>query len=364
MEIVCRQRHRDRKWAPVSIAVDGSPFALRSADEKLFVQKDGENLVFLPPFLGRDTETVFTTEPCKEAPPVVALKATGDAVDFFVNETLFTSYHFGAHTARPYFNPVIGPGGASMVRDVLPNRQAGDHIHHRGIWTGHGDINGYDNWSEDPGHIRTVHREFLELTSGPVFGRMRCRSEWVSAQGEVVLEEDRTVTVYATPQECRLVDHLLVLRATSGPAVFKDTKESGMLSVRVAPSMNGTAGGTIHLSDGSTGEAESWGRRAAWCDYAGVVNGTTAGICVMDHPSNFRAPAWWHVRDYGLMAAAYFGISEFTGDPKRSGTFHLEKGRELRFLHRVFIHAGPAEEAGVAEQYLNFIHPATVTVRR
>lgn len=61
-----------------------------------------------------------------------------------------------------------------------------------------------------------------------------------------------------------------------------------MLSVRVKTSMTGANGGVILASTGGITEAETWGRRAMWCDYSGPLGGGWAGITVMDYPANPR----------------------------------------------------------------------------
>jgi len=160
-------------------------------------------------------------------------------VDIMIGEELFSSYHYGKHVVRPFLNPVISVNGKSVLRPPVPegNPEKLDHIHHRGIWVAHGDINGVDNWSESDGHGWTVHQEFLELTGGPVFGRFHAKSFWTNHQKMKICEEERIITVYNMPASARIIDHVVILRATEGELIFRDTKESGLLSIRVMPSM-------------------------------------------------------------------------------------------------------------------------------
>ena len=60
-------------------------------------------------------------------------------------------------------------------------------------------------------------------------------------------------------------------------------------------------------------DQEAWGKAAAWVDYHGPVgpDEVQAGIAVLNHPSSFRFPTFWHVRTYGLLAANVFGLHNF-----------------------------------------------------
>jgi hypothetical protein len=227
-----------------------------------------------------------------------------------------------------------------------------------------GDVNGTDNWSEnqEKGHAKIRVTAVRETVDGPVLGRIATTSDWVSEKGAKVLEEDRVMVFYATTPAMRAVDLTVTFRATEGPVRFGDTKEGGICSIRVASSMDAAKDGTIVNSYGGTNEAETWGKRAQWCDYTGPVNGKTVGIAICDHPENFRYPTYWHVRNYGLMTANPFGLSHFLKDKTLDGSYRLEAGGALRFRYRVLFHAGDCVTANVAGKYHDFINPPVVDV--
>ena len=309
--------------------------------------------------------TVLSDEAASDA-GVTLVEAGAASIEFRIGGSLFTSYHHGGNIARPFLYPVIGPGGQGVTRGYpMVERVAGettDHPHHRSIWVAHGDVNGVDDWSEEPGHGRIVHREFLEKSSGPVFARIRVLNDWVDKNVKKIMEEERTVTVYNLPDTRRLLDLSVVFLATEGDVRFGDTKEAGIISVRVATSMDGDKGGTITNSFGAATEAETWGKPAHWCDYSGPVAGRIVGIAVFDAPGNLRHPAYWHVRDYGLMTANPFALSAYTRDPKRDGSYVLKSGESLRFGFRVYIHDGDVRMGDVAEQYHGYVNPPQIEI--
>ncbi|MCD6408068.1 PmoA family protein [bacterium] len=332
----------------------------------LYFQTDTEEkkIVFIDEFKENEEKTFFLKK-AENSPEIVKVKDNGNGeVDIFINEQLFTTYHYSERVSRPFLNPVIGPEGKNVLREPASegNPENFDHIHHRGIWVAHGDVNGTDNWSEMEGHGKTVHKKFISLISGPVFGKIHSLNDWVDNKGEKILEEERIITVYNMPEKARIIDHLLILRATEGEVIFKDTKESGLLSVRVNPSMEGRNTGIIVNSTGATGEKECWGKRAFWCDYSGEIEGVKCGISIFDFPENLRYPTWWHVRDYGLMTANFFGLSDFYGNKKISGTYILPAYGELKLYYRIYIHSGDVKEGKVNEMFLNFIYPPEIKV--
>jgi hypothetical protein len=292
-------------------------------------------------------------------------KQTGQ-IDVSLSGKLFTSFCYGPPWSRPFLHPVIGPYGEPItraypvVKDVPGESQ--DHPHHKSFWVAWGDVNDADNWSEsEKGHAHQVVRELKEAVSGPAFGRISCGLDWVSEAGEKQLEEDRELVFHNLSKSCRAVDLKVVFRATEGKIRFGDTKEGGICSIRVATSMDAGDQGTIVNSYGGTNEAETWGKRAQWCDYYGPVAGKTVGIAILDHPTNFRHPTYWHVRNYGLMTANPFGLSYFLGDKQMDGSHTLAAGEELTFRYRVLFHTDTTEEANVADKYNDYINPPVVS---
>jgi len=300
--------------------------------------------------------------------PGVAAARVDDTVEFTVGGEPFTTYHFGKEWARPYFYPVLGPEQTHLTRHYPlckgVSGETRDHPHHKSLWVAHGSVNGVDNWSESRAHGKSVSRRVKEVSDGPVLGIVRQDLDWVSARGKKVLGEEREIRIYATAPGERIVDLTVTFNASAGKVVFGDTKEGGICSVRVATSMDGANGGKIENSYGAVGEAETWGRRAVWCDYSGPVNGKLAGIAVFDTPGNLRYPTTWHVRDYGLMTANPFGLSAFAPELGESGEYVLRAKQKLRFAYRIFMHLGDASMARLTDKYHDYINPPRIRTQR
>jgi len=226
-----------------------------------------------------------------------------------------------------------------------------DHPHHRSLWFAHGEINGVDFWSETPNAGQTVHDGFLEVRSGSGEGMIKSRQKLVAKDGSLIATDVRTIRIYNT-EPYRVMDYEVTVYASEGDLVFGDTKE-GTMAIRLAPTLRlkGKVGQGHILNSEGVRDGETWGKRAAWCDYYGPVKGQTVGVAIFDHPDNPRHPTWWHVRDYGLFAANPFGQHDFEKKEKGVGDFKLKAGDHLTFRYRFYFHQGTTAEAGVAARF-------------
>lgn len=281
-----------------------------------------------------------------------------------VNGALLTRYWY-RDVVRPFLYPWIGAHGASMTRNwPMVDGVAGekhDHPHHKSIWFGaHHDINGTNHWGEQPGHGWKRHIEFEELTSGPVWGRIVSRTSVQSAESVPVMEERLSLTFYGLGQGLVQMDVELSLLAVHGEVRYSDTKEAGLVAVRVASPMEADRLGRIENGYGAVGEAQCWGKPAPWCHYSGPLSGpageVTVGIGIIEHPGNLRYPTQWHVRNYGLMTANFFGLKDYDKNTKRDGSLVVPAGEELTFKYRVVSHPGTAAQGQLQERFLDYAY--------
>jgi len=264
-----------------------------------------------------------------------------------IDGELFTEY-VTDFNGTPILWPIIGPTGKPMTRAYPmgkgPNERE-DHVHHRSLWFNHGNVNGLSFWHEET--IR--HREFVKVESGPE-ALIVARNDWVARDGSVVCEDERRLR-FGTDGPTRRIDFDITLKAIDQPVKFGDTKE-GTMGVRVAGTMKVDAkmGGRIVNSEGQA-DGEAWGKRAAWVDYHGPVDGQTVGIAILNHPRSFRFPTYWHVRTYGLFAANPFGWHDFTRSSDVDGSHTLAPGETITLRYRFLLHRGDEKIGKVAEAF-------------
>jgi len=276
-----------------------------------------------------------------------------------INGKLFTEYNY-QDVPRPFFYPVIGPTGVNVTRN-WPMKQVNeheekDHVHHKSLWFTHGDVNGQDFWSEGEKSGKIVHDKFVKVESGAKAGVIEDKNKWVAKDGKVVCTDTRVQRFYPTMANGgQMMDFEITIHASEGEFVLGDTKE-GSMAIRLAPTMRvegKVARGHIVNSEGDK-DKSAWGKRAAWCDYYGPVEGETVGVAIFDHPKNPKHPTWWHVRTYGLFAANPFGVHDFEKKPAGTGDITIPAGKSLTFKYRFYFHKGDAEWGQVAKNYREY----------
>lgn len=358
--------------APVSIPLGGTklpdgPLQLRpDSGPPIPAQRDGERLVAIFAKLPAGKPQRYRLD-AGGTGTGVSLKDEGpNRLSLVLPEGPFSTYNYSPEVPRPYFYPVMGPGGKRVTRnfpmqDVPEEREAKDqdHPHHRSFWTAYDEVNGVDNWSEAAGkHGWTKHKAFVGRVEGAVFGGFTADAVWTSHDGQPVLDERRSIRLYNVGADRRLLDYEVQLGATYADVHYGDTKEGGIMSWRVFHTIKGKEGGRMENSNGAVGEKDCWGKRAAWLDYSGPVDGAVVGIAMMDHPSNLNHPCFWHSRDYGLVGLNPFAGKKAFGDGPEGGSSQ-KKGTTLRFRYRVLIHKGAPRDANVEDAFHAWVQGAT-----
>jgi hypothetical protein len=319
-------------------------------------------------------------------PRVKLEKRGGDQIEITIDGKLFTTFNFKKDEPRVYLYPLVGPTGVGVTRDYImrdnpieKDNKRQDHPHHRSLWTAHGDVRikdfdkpGYDFWAEpkDKPLPRQVLTKIVRMESGPVFGQIEAEIEWRTPEGQRVLTEDRTYTFFAADKDERVIDVKVAFKFNDMDVKFGDTKEGGLISLRLAVTMDekGTTTpkelhGQMTNSRGGVGAKECWGKPAEWCDYVGPLDGATVGVAVFDKPKNPRYPTTWHIREYGLYTANPFGLKAFTGDKSQDGSQVWKKGESAQFQYRVVIHQGDTKAAGIADQWELYKNPPKVNLK-
>ncbi len=368
-KIVVKAGFHQRNFCPVSCDVEENLGNAKLVDlgknQEIPCQFENGKLSWIVENLEKGEEKKYLlSDGIAQEFPKIELEKKEDTVDIKINNNLFTTYHFGKNWARPFLNPAIGPTGKSLLRELFdkPEPPDHDHIHHRGILSVFGDINGADCWSEEEGHGFTRHNSFKEVFSGSVYGKITAENSWLSKEEKKLLTEIRTMRFYNI-SEIRIIDFEVTFKTTEGKVTFGDTKEGGIIAVRMATPLRGDRNGKIENGYGGIAENETWGKRAPWCDYSGPVDSEKLGLAVFDNPNNFRYPTYWHVRNYGLMTANPFALSYYYNDKNRNGSHTVEANKEFKFSYRIYIHKGDAQEGNVAESFNNYISPPEVEIK-
>lgn len=287
--------------------------------------------------------------------PQVKVTKSADRATVEISGKPFTTFLYAPDTRKPYLYPIVTESGKAITRHFPMEKVAGestDHPHHRGLWFSHGDVNGFTFWENEASYTErkdmgtVVLDHVVSAKGGKKEGSIVAVFNWLDPSGKKIMTEKRTMTfIDASPN--RVIDVDVDLQAID-KITFGDTKE-GTFAIRLADALAEKKTGTMVNAEGEQKEKQVWGKKSAWVDYAGELEGEKVGVAIIDNPANPKYPTRWHSRAYGLFAANPFGERDFTGDKSANSQFVIEPGKEARFRYRVIIHPGDAASAKIAE---------------
>jgi hypothetical protein len=264
-------------------------------------------------------------------------------------------YAYRGYANKPYISVLRGPSGRNVLED-----SPADHIHHHGVWWGHGDVNGVDYYLEAPAPGRRLGRiEHVAFTAttdaNPHYGFTETL-RWIDDNDEVVIDEVRDVELRFRDADHYTLDLDSTYTATRDLA-FGTTKESVLPGIRMAEALCCVSGGHLRSSAGAKGERRIFGEKVEWFDYWGErkamygLADITEGVACFDHPTNPNHPNPVFVRAYGPNSP--FQGHHFTGETT------LRSGESWRYRHRLVIHSGNTEEADIAAKYAAYTQEVT-----
>jgi len=280
-------------------------------------------------------------------------------IEIEVDGKPFTTFHYGGDSNKPYLSPLRSADDKTVTR-LFPMEyiegESRDHFHHRGLWVGYKDVNGYNFWENEPSYVQErgpsghVIVKNAVQKPGDKSGSLIVTMDWVAPTGKTLLTEDRTMTFYGDPK-LRVIDITDTFTAITD-VTFGDSHD-GLLGIRLAEPFTERKGGIMTDAQGRQKMMKVWGHQADWVDYTGVVDGERLGVAIFDNAKNPNYPTYWHARDYGLFAADPLARNAF--DPKLpEQDMKLTPGQKMTFRWRVVIHPGDTTTGNVAEMYKQY----------
>ncbi len=274
-----------------------------------------------------------------------------DGVDILIDGQKLTALEYGETWDKPFLYPLRTPSGVTLSRGWPVAERAGDskdHVWHRGLFFGHGDINGVDFW-----------RELGATKTGRVVVRKAAvwRKSTLTVEGDLMppqgarLGSVREAYRFARVGDAYEIDARMTFAADAGLDLKLGDTEEAAFGVRLAEEFREDRGAKLLNSSGLIGTKQIWGKRAEWVDYSTTRDQRKVGIAILDHPSNPRHPTYWHARGYGLNSANAFGVRDFTGDKTKDGSMTITAGQSVTFRYLLILHDGDADDARIAQRF-------------
>lgn len=194
-----------------------------------------------------------------------------------------------------YLYPLFTPGGASVADDYPPN-----HIHHHGVWWAWtrtsfaGTQPDFWNMGERKGRVEHVAVDRLWHRDGAAGLTARHRFVSLLATPPVTaLEETWELAVRAVDGDGRprhVIDLTSIQTCAGSGPLRLPAYHYGGLGFRGRRDWDGAAACAFLTSEGVTDRVSGNTSTARWLWVGGATETGPAGVAILSHPANFRAP--------------------------------------------------------------------------
>lgn len=257
-----------------------------------------------------------------------------------------------------YFHPIHTPSGRIVSDDYPP-----DHRHHHGVWfawtkTGfEGRAPDFWNMGDEKGRVEL---ESLDASwSGAVHAGLRARHRYVDLTGRrpaTVLRETWEARAYAVglrPRPFFVFDLDVTQTNVASSALALPEYHYGGLGFRGARGWRGETGAAFLTSEGKD-RTNGHATRARWCHVSGPVDGRMAGMAILGHPDNFRAPEPMRIHPNEPF---------FCFAPSQLGRWEIAPAATHRARYRFVVQDGPPDARELDRVWNDYAAPPGVTVQ-
>lgn len=360
---------RDRNDCPIHFewSHGGGDWVLRAPDGRLLpIQRSGNVAWYIEPGLPRGSTRHYQVIPVPRPDalaPAARVARLDQRATMALGDRAVLSYLAGAgelprdsireaFRRGGYLHPVRTPSGRIVTDDYPPN-----HIHHHGFWWSwprtvfEGRRPDFWNMGEERG--RTDFEALDATEAGPVLAALRARQVFTDLLAEpprVALRETWNVHLFALPSRAGI--HLFDLESTqetAGPSPVEFPRfYYGGFAFRGPWAWNGPTAARYLDANGVTNRVAANETRARWFWLGGPVDDGLAGVAVLGHPDNFRAPQPLrvHPREPFVCWA-----------PSQLGDWSITPGTPLRSRYRIAAFDGEPDPARLEALWHDFAHP-------
>ncbi len=335
------------------------------------VSHDGRSY-FIVQHLAKGSSRAYRLTPVKADAPVVPAVQTSrerDRLKVTVNGKV--AFYYQAQKSelpRPDIKPVYRRGGyihplLSPAGKLITDHYAPNHLHQHGMWFAwtktefEGRQPDFWNMGEGKGTV-----EFVALGanwSGPVFGGFQTQHRFVDLTGpepKTTLNETWEVQVFHVGQGAKpffMFDLVSTQQCATASPLKLPQYHYGGLGFRGNWAWNGKENTFFLTSEGETNRVKGNETRGRWCHIGGRVDGALAGVAILCHPGNFRAP-----QPMRLHPTEPF----FCYAPSQLGDWEIAPGNAYVSRYRFIVADGPPDKAELERLWSDYTWPPTVTI--
>lgn len=355
---------------PLPTTPDAEAYHLEPSSGPSVPLQVGENRAwFVLDRLQAEQERTYQIESGAAARSALRLYRKGKMVDIAIGDTPVLRYWAKPRPVPPgvdsiyerggYIHPVRTPSGRVVTGDY-PD----DHKHHHGLWSAwtetHFRGRAPDFWNMGTGTGEVQVMALDSTWSGPVQAGLTARHRYVDRTGPApvtALYEEWTLRVYrvATGNETpdyRLFDLVVTQTTASNSPLILPEYRYGGVAVRGPDAWYGNDNARFLTSAGRT-RVDGNRSRGRWNYFGGTVEGKRAGIAMLGHPANFRAPQPLRIPP---------DMPYFTFAPSQLGQWCIAPGQPHEARYRFVTFDGPPDPALLNRLWRDYAYPPSVTV--
>lgn len=339
--------------------------------DETFVQVDNENrgwfiLTELP--AGSSKTYSMDTEPVSSsADKEVTSTVDPNTITFEAGDHTVLSYYHGENDPPAdlderykrggYLHPVYSPAGTALTNHL----DTAMHPHHYGIWSAwtSTEFQGRtpDFWNIQDKTARVDHDSLETAWEGPVHGGLKAKNYFVdltSSAPIIALNEEWEMKVFDATNngDYLLFDLNLTHTANTAQPLTLPEYHYGGMGFRGHENWDNPENTTFLTSEGYD-RSEANESRARWVHMGGMVDGKEAGIAVLSHPENFRAPQPIRVHP----ETPYFVFA-----PMQLGEMSIDPGTPYVMRYRYVTYDGDPDPKKLNRLWNDYAYPPGVTV--
>ena len=257
-----------------------------------------------------------------------------------------------------YIHPLFSPEGVPLTNHL----DTSAHPHHSGVWTAwtKTEFQGRspDFWNPHNNSGRVDHVDSVDVVwNGPVFGGLKAKNQFVDISGPApvaAVNEEWQLRIFNNSLESgyHIIDLTITHTTNTEQPLILPEYHYGGAAFRGHQHWNDPENVSFLTSEGYDRKL-SEGTRARWTLAEGKIGNEYAGVAMLGHPSNFRAPQPIHIHN----STPYFVYV-----PMKLGEFSIDPGSPFVMRYRLITYDGEADTGLINRLWNDYAYPPGVTV--
>jgi hypothetical protein len=249
-----------------------------------------------------------------------------------------------------YLHPIFSPSGKIVTDDYALN-----HLHHHGVWTAWTktsfDGREPDFWNMGQGKGKVDFSSLISYWHGSVqsgFSSHLKHTDLTSGSPVNVLDEIWNVRAYSAGNDFNIIDLESAQTCATDKPLILPVFHYGGIGIRGREEWNGKENASFITSEKITDRNKANSEPARWIAMSGRIGDGVAGIAILCHPENFRAPQ--PIRTHPT--EPFISIA-----PQTNEAMSIQPGEIYRMKYRFITFDGESDAEKIEALWQDYAHP-------